>query len=1550
MPSSVNLRALGLNTQPNQIDLPDGSLTIASNIHIRRDNVIESRRGFKLFGNTFGTTTDRAKQLFEYKERIIRHYDTTLEFDSTGEGVFTAFAGSFTEAVIGRRMRTNQTNGNIYFTTSEGIKKISATTASELTSDSGFIARAGGVKAVDLTARIKSSITAQTGFLPVDSTVAYRIVWGINDANSNLILGTPSERVELFNDFNEINKSDFMKILSALDSLGAGGSIISDADYIDTLGVTTSTSASDLRLAMIDLAEKLDEDILYGNEAGTEPLTIASAAIASGICTVTFSAGDPSTFFSAGSEIFLDGFSPATGTLDGGQTVTTADATTLTFNTDATGAVALSGTASIVSNEYRSITEPVTVSTNPTHDQLQSQQDFLSNVINQLGLEPTTVISSSLSTDFIEPLDVVTTSAVELEITIPDDVTTDHFYQIYRSATLTATGTTVLANLTASDELQLVFEAFPTTTEITAGQVIAEDITPDEFRGTFLYTNSSSGEGILQANDIPPFATDIQQFKGHTFYSNTKTKHRENLSLLGVSKLIEDFNAGTTPSLLIAKDGIDHKYSFILGAVQVVDITTVAGGSLASSGTASHFFINSPNNKEKFTVFYKIGTATDPAISGRTSIEIVADAGDTSAEIAERTKNKLSELSQFYSTSIAGSIVTVTNNAEGVTDTPTAETSGFTIAVTTTGTGEKVAQQQDTFTCVADVAGSLAGLHFLLNSTFTKQEYYVWFKVSGVGADPALAGKIGIQVDLTIGDSAATVASTIESVLDTSFSSIWTASSSTADLTIQNVQFGPTTAPTVATSTFTLTNDETGALDVLLSNVTSTAQAVDQTARSLVRVINKNDSEEVYAFYLSGVRDVPGQMLIEARDLSDEKFYSVGNNENTGSSFNPAVSPTNTISSISTGDSTTMLITTASAHGLINQQQVLLTNTDSTPSVDGIHEITFVSDTTFRINKTINVAGTEGSMVALSSAETSENEDNSHRLYFSKFQQPEAVPIVNFIDIGATDKAILRIFPLRDSLFVFKEDGLFRISGETTPFTVGLFDSSTILTAPDSLDVSNNLLFGWTTQGISTISESGTSVISRPIDVDILSINNDKFPNFESATFGVGYEFEQAYLVWTTKKVSDTVGTIAYRYSALTNTWTTYDKTNTCGFVNPADDRLYLGAGDINSLEQERKNFDRTDYADREITKQIRSNSVLTSSNQIQLADVSDLTEGDVLVQTQDLTIYEFNMLLKRLDNDPGVTDTDYVSTLQAVAGDNLRTKILALATKLDSDAGVTDTDYADLIAAKTGSITAISIANPTNITSVSHELVSGRIVSLTGTDSTPTIDEDFEVTVADSDNFSAPTVVISPGTTGTFTTQNNDFQDIKACYNSLISKINSDSGITFQNYDEVDTQSDFEVVITAVDNNTNQITINNDLEFIVGPSTVYKSIKSEVVYAPTTMDNPLYLKHFREATIMFENKAFTNATLSFSTDLLPAFTDVEFNMDGSGIFGHTNGFGTGFFGGASHAAPFRTYVPRNSQRCRFMSTKFTHEVAREKYSIFGITLTGEITSTRAYR
>jgi hypothetical protein len=861
-------------------------------------------------------------------------------------------------------------------------------------------------------------------------------------------------------------------------------------------------------------------------------------------------------------------------------------------------------------------------------------------------------------------------------------------------------------------------------------------------------------------------------------------------------------------------------------------------------------------------------------------------------------------------------------------------------------------QERSTITTIADVSNSLNGKYFLIDSIDTK--YYVYLETT-TATDPAISGRTGLKVKINTNATATTVAEAIRDRLSVQLSDFTTSSLSNV-VTVTNVKFGSVDDIIDGDTGFTFAVAQQGRGEniankqVLLSTNASPAIAVDETARSLIRTINQNTNENIYGYYLSGAFDVPGKMLLEARDLEvTSEFFMVANNKNTGFSFNPDISPDIQISSITTG--TNPVITTSTPHGLLNLDFVVIGGTDSTPSVDGVYEITYISPTQFSIvaPATVTVAGTKGVMISSVNSITSQNEVKLNRVYYSKLYQPEAVPSTNYFNVGAEDKAILRIIPLRDSLFVFKEDGLYRISGDSAPFQLNLFDSSFNVTAPDSVTVINNVIFGWTNQGIQSLTEGGAQVVSRAIDNQILKLGSVNYTNFKTATWGVGYESDNSYIVFTVTNFNDEVATKAFRFSTLTQSWTTYDKTNTCGIVNGADDKLYLGAGDTNYIEQERKLFDRTDYADRELTS-FMDNNFLVTPTIVKLNSITGYEIGDVVVQTQTITDYEFNTLLKKLDKDALIADNTFLSTLELKPGENPRFRLLELAQKLDLNPNIVENTFESNIDDYFGTITAITGANPTIITSTAHNLITGRIIEITASDSNPSINGTYPVTVIDANTFSIPVSVKIPGTTGFWQTAGQNFQDLKVCYNKIISMLNIDSGVSFNNYSQNDTETIQEAIISSINVIKKQLTLNLPVQFMVGEITIYKAIPTLVKYAPITMGDPLMLKHLRESTLMLETRNITKATVSFGSDLLPELIPINFNMDGNGIFGHSN-FGEGYFGGLSNSAPFRTFIPRQSQRCRFIVMQFEHKVAREDYRLLGATITGETgISTRAFR
>ena len=300
----------------------------------------------------------------------------------------------------------------------------------------------------------------------------------------------------------------------------------------------------------------------------------------------------------------------------------------------------------------------------------------------------------------------------------------------------------------------------------------------------------------------------------------------------------------------------------------------------------------------------------------------------------------------------------------------------------------------------------------------------------------------------------------------------------------------------------------------------------------------------------------------------------------------------------------------------------------------------------------------------------SETEKFGHRLYWSKYQEHEAVPLLNYIDIGARDQEILRIVSLRESLFIFKGDGVFKLAGDpgvNPTWDVGAFDNTSILKAPDTAVLMGNNCYYFSNQGIVRLNETALEVISNPIKnklVPFIATNN----SLPTVSFSVGYESDNAVLIWTVSKKSDTSAKVCYRYNASTGTWTEWKIEKTCGIVDRVKDKLYLGAVDNKSsttfyIEEERKNFDRFDYADREYDISLIYSG--TAKNILKTSFTDLISAEDVILQRQYVTRTQFNSLLKKLDMDAGLISRVFYQDYRIESGDNLTTKMSNLLDKL---------------------------------------------------------------------------------------------------------------------------------------------------------------------------------------------------------------------------------------------------------------------------------------------
>ena len=1078
------IKARGLETFGSELSNAEGSQRQAVNVNIDEEGVITPRRGFNDYSTpTTGTETLAAtvSQIMEYKDAIIRQYQDQIEYEITN-GTFEETNGSFNVVREGYRTKSQEANSNLYFTSAEGIKKISVKNRADM--NANMITNAGGVKAGYSEGFILPTVG---GFLPPESKVAYRVVYGTKDKNNNLILGSPSSRFIVTNFNTNENISEQSSI---------------------TFTTTTSTDEVSNGDHFVYSTKSSKYTIFYDADgSATEPQT--AETIGSSYIKVSI-----------------------LGNVDNDDNLAAITANVMASNIeDVEVTLSSSNVVTVTSTEDNDVT-------NITTAKDSAGLDISTRVLTQVIQNGATVNGTS--------------SNVRVEGVVPSEVTTDYFYQVYRSAPITVVAGLDINDLDPGDELNLVFEAPVTQAEITAGLFSIIDTTPESFRAEAvpLYTNQITGQGILQANEPPPIALDIELFRNYTFYANTKERHRLEYTVVS----IDDFISNST-RIVVGNNEITRYYTFV-GTAEETDFTITG-----TPNDGDSVLLNSANDTRKYYIWFDVSGdgIGNPDIEERTGYRIDASDTPTNDELVTRIQEALLNVADF-NISVAANVVTVLNTNNGYTE--------------------------------------------------------------GVQAGPSMT-----------------------------------------NITIAT----PTTDGTGELSA----TDEGG--DVLLSGLISVGQSIDQTTRSLVKIISQDPLSPVNAYYLSTGDDLPGNLLLENRSLEDVPFYIAiqeQGNDQIGGEFTPELPYSKEIEEFTGLTATTSIQVTD--HGYTTGDRVFVSyfkdpsNPSDPESFSNIYDVTVLDDDNFTIP--LPTVNTVVSFVPTFSAVffpdlVSDNKELPNRVYYSKRSQPEAVPLINFIDIGEQDSEIKRILALRDNLFVLKDDGIFVVSGTSAPnWSTRLIDNTKIL-APDSAVVLNNQIYCLTEQGITRVTASGAAIISRGIEDQIDEITNKGF-DYESNTFGIAYENDRAYIMFAPKNAEDTSSTQAFRYNIFEQTWSKWEYNAKCGHVLERDNKLYVGNGDRNYVSQERKNFEREDHADRNFSNSINSNGVL--ENVIEISSIQDVSVNDVIVQEQSVTInYLNNRILSKMDlfdtSVVGPSGASMVDSFAAKIGDNMSTVMQAL-------------------------------------------------------------------------------------------------------------------------------------------------------------------------------------------------------------------------------------------------------------------------------------------------
>lgn len=195
------------------------------------------------------------------------------------------------------------------------------------------------------------------------------------------------------------------------------------------------------------------------------------------------------------------------------------------------------------------------------------------------------------------------TQDVTLTVTVPNNLTTDYFVQVYRTANTGAIG------VPPGNNAQLALEHQLTGSDISTRSITLVDNVPDSLLGAFIYT--ADGQPDAFPNNQPPLCLDICTFQGITFYANYQTFQRATLTLISVGSP-NGIQIGDTLDITDTDSAVIYTYT---GAASnnaaAREFEIVTSGSIAQNidATARNLaaMINQDPANSLFYAFYQTG-------------------------------------------------------------------------------------------------------------------------------------------------------------------------------------------------------------------------------------------------------------------------------------------------------------------------------------------------------------------------------------------------------------------------------------------------------------------------------------------------------------------------------------------------------------------------------------------------------------------------------------------------------------------------------------------------------------------------------------------------------------------------------------------------------------------------------------------------------------------------------------------------------------------------------------------------------------------------------
>lgn len=160
---------------------------------------------------------------------------------------------------------------------------------------------------------------------------------------------------------------------------------------------------------------------------------------------------------------------------------------------------------------------------------------------------------------------------------------------------------------------------------------------------------------------------------------------------------------------------------------------------------------------------------------------------------------------------------------------------------------------------------------------------------------------------------------------------------------------------------------------------------------------------------------------------------------------------------------------------------------------------------------------------------TSSDDYSQGGVSWSKPNQPEAVPDINFQIVGDEAKAVLGFSVHRDCMIAYKEDGAYivRDDGSQAGPSFDLLDTGVICVAPASIAVVSNLAYLLATRGVLQVSEQGTELMSVPIATELLKLFEQSSNNL-AAAYGFGSEATRQYVLGVPAGPNEAAASLQY--------------------------------------------------------------------------------------------------------------------------------------------------------------------------------------------------------------------------------------------------------------------------------------------------------------------------------------------------------------------------------------------------------------------------------------